>query len=362
MRLESLRVQNFRNLCQQGFEADPELTVISGQNGQGKTNLLECVWLLTGSKSFRGSRDVDLVQHGEEFARIEGNALCAAQPKKIEIAIGGAESDKRGRSAKVNGVSYPRATAIAGIFTAVVFDPGHLSLVKGGPEGRRRFLDAALCQLYPGYVATLRRFARALTQKNALLKKYRVTPDADFLLDTFDSELAFTGEEITTRRNEYLAKAGPLARQIYSEISGGAEEIRLVFLPCCEKGGLQALMKQSRPADIKAGFCTAGPHREDFETFLSESSAKAYGSQGQQRSVALSLKLAEAGNAHLITGDHPVLLLDDVLSELDESRQHYLLSKMSGKQSFVTTCDATAFKRTAGKIVVMEKGEIAAPT
>ncbi|MDL2324099.1 DNA replication/repair protein RecF [Ruminococcaceae bacterium OttesenSCG-928-A16] len=358
MKVDSIQVQNFRNIVSAQLFADPELTVITGQNGQGKTNLLESIWLLTGSKSFRGAKDLELVKQGEDFARIIGETNNSVKTNKIEVLIAGAESGKRGRSAKVNGVPYGRAASIAGVFTAVVFDPGHLSLVKGGPEGRRRFLDAALCQLYPGYINTLRRFTRAISQKNALLKKYYETSDAAAMLDAFDVEIVQTGTEISARRAAYLTLAGPLAQQLYAELSSGAEQMEVTFLPCAPQGQLAGLLKNSRPTDIRAGFCTAGPHREDFETTINGKSARVYGSQGQQRSAVLGFKLAEAACAKEITGEHPVMLLDDVLSELDETRQAYLLSRMSGKQSFVTTCDASAFGRTAGKIVEVKGGQL----
>ena len=358
MKLRALSVENCRNIAKAEFEADEALTVITGQNAQGKTSLLECIWLLTGSKSFRGAKDIELVKEKELFGRVVGDTLADGRDMRIEITIAGEDSGKRGRSAKVNGVPYGRATDIAGRFTAVVFDPGHLSLVKGGPEGRRRFMDAALCQLYPGYITTLRRYTRAVSQKNALLKQYRETPDAPSLLEAFDAEMAAAGEEITRRRRDYLGLLGPLAESLYSEISSGKETLTLSFLPTCEEGGLLQELRDSRAADIRAGFCTTGPHREDFETAIDGRSARSFGSQGQQRSVAIGLKLAEAATAKEVTGEHPVMLLDDVLSELDETRQMYLLSRINDRQSFVTTCDASAFSRVAGRVITLQAGAL----
>lgn len=358
MRLASLQVENCRNIRHAAIIPDPELTVIAGQNGQGKTNLLETIWLLTGSKSFRGSKDFELVRRDCDFGRIIGECHSAAKESRIEIRIAGEDSGKKGRSALINGVEYGRATAIAGSFTAVVFDPGHLSLIKGGPEGRRKFLDAALCQLYPGYIGILRRFSRAVSQKNSLLKKYYQTADADSILDVFDNEIAHSGEEISRRRAEYLNFAGPAAENFYAEISDKAEELQIRYERKYDPGSLEETLKKKRHMDIRAGFSTCGPQREDFEARLDGESARAYGSQGQQRSIVLSLKLAEAAMAKEVSGEHPVLLLDDVLSELDEVRQAYLLSRIHGKQSFVTTCDPAAFDRTAGKIIRVNAGEI----
>lgn len=362
MKLETLRVENCRNIKEAQLQPDEGLTVIAGENGQGKTNLLECIYLLTGGKSFRGSKDMHLVRNGQPFGKVNGKSSNGERESNIEITIEGAESTRRGRFASINGVDYGRATAIAGIFTAVVFEPGHLSLVKSGPEGRRKFLDAALCQLYPGYIGILRRFTRAVTQKNALLKKYYETADANSILDVFDAEIAQSGSEISRRRAEYLAKAGPAAECFYAELSSEAEKMQIIYQPSfnLEEGenGLAKVLEHNRSTDIRAGFCTKGPQREDFEVLLNGESTRMFGSQGQQRSAVLALKLAESETAFKITSQRPVLLLDDVLSELDEGRQSYLLKKMGDGQSFVTTCDATAFSRAAGKVVKVKNGEV----
>ena len=258
---------------------------------------------------------------------------------------------------RVNGVDYGRAANAAGTFTAVVFDPGHLSLVKGSPEGRRRFLDAALCQLYPGYVTLLRRSSRLVTQKNALLKSYWQTPDANGLLDVFDEKLAESGAAVSAKRQEYLALIEPEITGTYRDIASGSETLAIQYEPSFEpEKGLAPVLRESRARDIAAGFCTAGPHREDFSISIDGRAAKVFASQGQQRSAVLSLKLAEAAGAQKITGEHPVMLLDDVLSELDETRQSYLLSRMEHRQTIVTACDPDLFRRTSGRVYRMEGG------
>ncbi len=356
MKLRTLELSNFRNIEKAHLSADEGLTVIAGANGQGKTNLLESIYLLCGGKSFRGSKDKELVRHGCPSAFVSADVAAFGRDKNIKLTVEGEDSSRKGRFADINGVDYGRAGAIAGNFTAVVFDPGHLHLVKGGPDARRRFLDVALCQLYPGYVGILRRYTRALTQKNAILKRYYETNEADALLDTFDEQLSQVGNEITRRRAEYLDKAAPMAEKFYEEISLGAETLKIEFMPSAPMNELLDALFNSRKKDIRAGFSTLGPHREDFDMILKGKSARTFASQGQQRSAVLSLKLAEAQMARHITGEHPVLLLDDVLSELDENRQKYLLCKMEEKQSFVTCCEPAAFKRTAGKVVFVEDG------
>ncbi|MBQ7859731.1 MAG: DNA replication/repair protein RecF [Faecalibacterium sp.] len=363
MRLLSLSVQNYRNIETVALTPGRELTVICGHNGQGKTNLLEAVWLLTGGKSFRGGKDAELVRRGQPFAILEGVVEAAdGRQDTLRIAIGSPESERPGRTAKRNGVDKGRAANLAGLFTAVVFDPGHLSLVKGAPEGRRKFLDAALCQLYPGYLTVYRRYVRTLTQKNALLRKYYENgPAAADILDALNAQLAATGEEIQRRRLDYLALLGPIAQANYAEISKGAEALTVAYAPLFEPGGLAEALRQHKTEEIRAGCSLMGPHREDMTLLLDGEPAKVFASQGQQRSVVLSLKLAEAAAAAQITGEHPVMLLDDVLSELDENRRRYLLTRMKEKQTFVTSCDDTAFLQTDGLIYTMAGGVLGGP-
>lgn len=358
MILDKLSVEKFRNIDKLEIIPADGLTVICGANGQGKTSLLEGIFLLTGSKSFRAAKDADIIMRGYEKAHVFGSVVSEKREIEIDVCIESAHASRKGRFAKINDVDYGRAAEIAGEFTAIVFEPNHLSLVKAGPEGRRRFLDAALCQLYPGYIKTLRRFTRALSQKNALLKKYSYIEDASGQLDAFDAELAVSGEEITKKRAEYLSIAVPTAQNYYSELCADKERMNIEFLPCTKEKPLLNLYMQARDTDIKAGFSTVGPHREDFEVTINAASAKIYGSQGQQRSVVLSLKLAEAWVSNKVSGNAPVLLLDDVLSELDETRKNYLLGHIHTWQSFVTCCDASDFNKAVGKIIEIENGEI----
>ena len=255
MRLLSLEVQNYRNIASASLTPGRELTVICGNNGQGKTNLLEAIWLLTGGKSFRGGKDAELVRRGEPFAVLEASTQRAQKdeqepddPTRVRLTIGTPDSPRPGRTASVNGAPPKRAASLAGSFPAVVFDPGHLSLVKGAPEGRRKFLDAALCQLYPGYLTIYRRYVRALQQKNALLRRSSTAPERPYaekaaLLEVLNNELALQGEAIQQRRRAYLAKLTPLACANYEELSRGAERLTLRYAAQFEPGGLAALLK-----------------------------------------------------------------------------------------------------------------------
>ncbi|EJX09669.1 recombination protein F [gut metagenome] len=360
MRVNRLAVKDWRNIEQIIFKPGPGLNVICGENGQGKTNLLEAVWMLTGAKSFRPAKDAQLIRAGRAFSLLDAEVESALGNDHILLTVGGSDTPRPGRTARLNGGDVGRASALAGRFGAVVFQPDDLSLVKGSPEGRRRFLDAALCQLYPGYLATLRRYTRLVSQKNSLLKHWNRTPGADLMCDAFDMDLAVQGEEIVRRRREYLEKLGPIATQNYAEISSERENLSVRYQGNFQPGKLAERIRATRREDRMSGCCTVGPHREDMELLLKGFPARQYASQGQQRSAVLSLKLAEACTAAAITGQQPVMLLDDVLSELDEGRQNYLLTRMQKGQTIVTACDPGLFEKTSGRVFRMEAGRITA--
>ena len=360
MRVVRLRVQAWRNIENAEFEPSEGLNVICGLNGQGKTNLLEAVWMLTGAKSFRPAKDAQLIRSGSPFSLLEAVTETEAGQAHILLTVGGPETERPGRTARLNGGDVGRASNLAGRFGAVVFQPDDLSLVKGSPEGRRRFLDAALCQLYPGYLATLRRYTRLVSQKNSLLKHWNRTPGADLMCDAFDEELARQGEEVSRRRRDYLDLLAPMAARNYGEISRGSESLSVRYQGMYQPGSLADCIRESRKEDRLAGCCTVGPHREDISLMLDGLAARQFASQGQQRSAVLSIKLAEASCAGTVTGQEPVMLLDDVLSELDESRQEYLLTRMSSRQTIVTACDPDLFKKTSGRVFSMAGGVLTA--
>ena len=362
MRLASLNLENYRNIAAASLVPGPELTVICGNNGQGKTNLLEAVWLLTGGKSFRGGKDGELIRRGAEYAALEAATVeDSGKKNEIRLTVGAAGAGRPGRYAVRNGAPPRRASSLAGSFPSVVFDPGHLSLVKGPPDGRRRFLDAALCQLYPGYLTLYRRYVRVLQQKNSLLRRSPAGQERPLaekldLLEVLNVDLAACGEEIQARRRSYLDLLAPMASDNYRQLSHGAEALAITYEAQFEPGGLAARLAARRDEELRAGQSLCGPHREDLAFALDGQPARSFASQGQQRSVVLSLKMAEADASARITGERPVLLLDDVLSELDEGRRAYLLTRMRERQTFVTSCDDAALLHTDGVICRMDGG------
>ena len=374
MRLLSLEVTNYRNIASASLTPGRELTVICGNNGQGKTNLLEAIWLLTGGKSFRGGKDAELVRRGEPFAVLEASTLRAQQeeqepdePNRVRLTVGTPDSQRPGRYASVNGAAPRRAAGLAGSFPAVVFDPGHLSLVKGAPEGRRKFLDAALCQLYPGYLTVYRRYLRALQQKNALLRRSPAGQERPYaekmaLLEVLNTELAAQGEAIQQRRRAYLERLAPLACANYEELSHGAERMELHYAAQFEPGGLADLLRARQSEELRAGQSLCGPHREDIELLLDGQPAKVFASQGQQRSVVLSLKLAQCRVMEETLGEAPIILLDEATASLDAENETMIqeaISRLIRNKTVIIIAHRMRTVSGADKIVVIDKGHVA---
>lgn len=358
MQIRRLETDGYRNLEAGAFIPSPDVNILYGDNGQGKTNLLEAIWLFTGGRSFRGAKDAELTAFDREAASLSLTFIAGGREQEAAIAI------RKRRSAVLNGIAQPAASRLAGVFCAVVFSPVHLSLIKDGPEGRRRFLDAAYCQLRPGYVSTLSEYHRALIQRNALLRQMR-RENGPFslyedLLDAWDARLGQAGTRVEAARAAYVRKIQPLAAGIYDGLSRGKETLSLAMTGSQEDpASLPQRLRRARAADIAAGFTTVGPHRADLEVRINGKSGRAFGSQGQQRSAVLALKLAEASLLKEVTGEQPVALLDDVMSELDVSRQDYILNHIEGWQVFITCCDPFAVRRLAGgRTFHMEAGRL----
>ncbi len=356
MRVEKIRFQNFRNLEAGSVTPSDGVNVFYGDNAQGKTNLLEAIWLFTGSRSFRGAKDRELCRIGEEKATLSMDFFAGNREQTAHLTI------ETRRKLTLNGVEKLPASKLAGIFCGIVFSPSHLSLIKDGPEGRRRFMDAAYCQLRPAYLATLAEYNRVLTQRNAVLKN----GGDPTLLSLWDEKLALIGSRIYLARQAYIGKIQPVIKDLYNGLSGGSETLEIGYLSDIPNGDKTAVatalydqLCQHRAQDLAAGFTTTGVHREDFAVTINGLSAKTYGSQGQQRSAVLSLKLAEAAILKKVTGEQPIALLDDVMSELDVSRQDYILNHIEGWQVFITCCEpSTVLRLTGGKAFAIKRGVV----
>lgn len=358
--IKSLTFKNYRNLSDEKIFPSEGINVIYGDNAQGKTNLIECIWLFTGGRSFRGSKDSELISFGEKRALTELCFYSKNREHTISMEISGGK-----RSAVLNDVPKNYLSQIVGVFCAVVFSPDHLTLIKNGPEERRNFIDAAICQIKPGYAVRLSRYKKVLNERNALLKDIPKHRELEDMLDIWNERLASEGAVITAERKKYVKKLSELAAGFYDGISGGKENLSVSYRSGCTddinsvqeiKDSLLRTLESKQSDDIYCGYTTSGVHRDDLAIKINGREARNFGSQGQQRSAVLSLKLAEAAVSGDENGEKPVILLDDVLSELDESRQNYLLHKLQGLQVFITCCEKeieadSKFRISAGNII-----------
>lgn len=361
MLVNRLEFDGFRNLKTGDFCPALDINIIYGKNAQGKTNLLEALWLFTGARSFRGAKDSETVQFGKSKAALNLYFNSGGREQNAQILI-----EKR-RAAKIGGIPLSSPVKLSGRFRAVVFSPAHLSLIKDGPEERRKFLDAAYCQLRPAYYKILAEYQRALVQRNSLLKSIREGGSSEGI-DIWDEKLAFAATQVFAARTAYIRRLNPAAQKIYAGISCGSEEFNIKYAsysgdettaPKTAYENLMQQLKQKIKIDIAAGFTTVGAHRDDLMVEIKAKPARIYGSQGQQRSAVLSLKLAEASILKEETGEQPVALLDDVLSELDTTRQDYVLNHINGWQVFLTCCDPSpVYRLTGGKVFNIDKGKI----
>ncbi len=354
MRVLNFACRNFRNIEEIVIDSFDEMNVICGENAQGKTNLLEGIWLFTGMKSFRGSKDSAFLKFGCEKAVLRMNFTADGIENDAELTI------KEHRTAVFNDNKLKSASSLAGKFNAIVFSPNDLGLIKDGPATRRRFLDIAIGQLYPSYIGILKSYLRAVTQRGSIIKDYRYDATLSVMLDVFESEIASSGKKITALRKKYIDKLGEFLPDVYGGLSAGKEKLETEYISVCEADRLEEALKEARKNDIYTGATSVGPHRDDLEFKINGVSARAFGSQGQKRSVALAVKLSEAEVIHKITGEYPVFLLDDVMSELDPERQNYILNHIKGIQSFITCCDPSNVARLKnGKIIEIRNGQIA---
>lgn len=355
MTVTKLTATQFRNLKEVAVEPSAGMNVFYGDNAHGKTNLLEALWLMTGGKSFRGTKDADLVMFGCDKACVQASFVAQGREQTARIDI------EARRKATLNGIAQPAANRLTGHFCAVIFSPDHLSLIKDGPEGRRRFADAACCQFRPLYMKVLSEYTRVLSQRNKLIKSVKSgeQPYDAMLFDVFDEQLAQSGAAVRKYRTAYIRQLQPLACEIYDQLSKGREALSIIYEESIDVQELFAQLQTARPTDLKAGFTTVGPHRDDIPVNIAGTSARLFGSQGQQRSAVLALKLAEASLLAKAYEEKPVILLDDVMSELDRSRQEYILNRIDGFQVFITCCDPSAVSELAdGRVFHVQNGEI----
>lgn len=343
MRLTRLTLQDFRNYQGADIRPCPGVTVFYGDNAQGKTNILEAIYLCCTGRSHRTPRDKELIRWDAEFARVELQVERLGGTREIEIII----PQKERKTVKVSGNPIARSGELMGHINGVLFSPEDLRMVKDGPAERRRFVDMELSQIRPSYYYALQRYNRALVQRNRLLKEIALRPALRDTLEAWDEQLARHGAEIIEHRRRFIRRLSRAALQNHLAISGGKECLEVVYktsLALSESPQetfeiLRQGLCAAREQDIRRQTTSLGPHRDDLTLLLGGVDVRAFGSQGQQRTAALSLKLSELEVMHEETGEWPILMLDDVMSELDPQRRRHLLTRFEPIQVLVSCTD-----------------------
>lgn len=347
-----LECKNFRNLENIKISPVNGMNVICGENAQGKTNLIEAIWLFTGAKSFRSTKEDNFVKIGSQKAVCSLNFISEGIENNARIEI------EEKRNAFLNENKLSSAASLAGKFNAVVFSPLDLNLVTAGPNVRRKFLDLSIGQIYPSYIGILRNYMRAVTQRNKIIKDYKYDSTLSIMLDVFESEIAENGRKIIEMRKKYIEVLEEFLPSLYDGISKGKEKLETKYI-CSFEENLEEGLKNSRKEDMFSGVTSIGPHRDDIDFKINGLNARSYGSQGQKRSIALAVKLAEAEVINKKNGEYPVILLDDVMSELDKTRQNFVLNHIEGIQSFLTCCDESNIENLQeGKIFNIRNGGV----
>ena len=365
MNLNNIKLRNYRNYDHLELEFDPGVNLIVGDNAQGKTNLLEAVAYLGAGRAFRTVKSSELVRLGADFADLEGEVFSQERLQHLRWVLFPAA---RPRQLYRNGVKKKTAADIAGVLQSVLFCPEDLMILKAGASGRRRLGDNALCQLRPNYEAALTEYGRILEQKSKILKDRFENPALLDILPEYNSRLCQVGALLISYRARFYEGLGREAARYHSLFSGGAEDFSLEYktvstvtdpfapVPVLQEQLVEHLESHFR-AELESGQCLTGPHKDDFDINLSGMSLKAFGSQGQTRTAVISLKLAQRALMKKESGEIPVLLLDDVLSELDPGRQDFVLNQITEGQVFITCCEPGRFTKL-GKTVEIIRGTV----
>ena len=367
MNLLDLKLRDFRNYEELELDFDPGVNLIVGKNAQGKTNLLEAIAYLGSGKSFRAQRTAEMVRFGAEFADISGNVFAQDRQQSLRWVL---FSDRRARQVWRNGAKKKTAADINGVMSTVLFCPEDLMVLKTGAAARRRLGDHALCQLRPNYDAALAEYNRILEQKNRILKDHFENPAVLEILPEYNARLCQVGALLISYRARFYDSLGKAAAAYHDQFSGGAEEFSLQYRTVSTVSDpfapvqtlvedLQNHLESHYRAELETAQCLTGPHKDDFDVSLSGIDLKAYGSQGQTRTAAISLKLAQRELMRRESGQEPVLLLDDVLSELDPGRQDFVLNQIVSGQVFITCCEPGRFTKL-GRTIEIERGNVKA--
>lgn len=371
MYITKLYVNGFKNLKDINISPHPKLNIFCGKNAQGKTNLIESIWICSGVKSFRNTKDKSMININDEVLNIE--LAFKDNNREQIIKYNMSRPNLKEKNVSLNGVKLKAPSNLFGSFNCVIFTPEDLELSKGSPDNRRKFIDLSVSQIKNSYNSVILKYDNILEQRNALLKNINQGKSKTEELEIWDVQLASMGSYISFLRYNYIKKLNNYAKRLYNEISKGNEELELkyfstVFSDLENKKDYRGKMteeyfnclKNSLNDDLRAGFTTKGIHRDDLNGYINNLPVRDFASQGQHRSLALILKLAQAYILSEETNEPPCILLDDVLSELDMSRQKFVISKIDNMQVFITCCDKNIpfDKKSRGKLFFIDEGKI----
>ena len=332
MIIKSLELDQFRNYHSLSMTFDSGTNILYGDNAQGKTNILEAIYLSATTKSHKGSKDRDFVHFGAEEAHIRTYIEKDGLENRVDMHLRKSKS----KGIAINGQKIKKAADLLGLLNVVFFSPEDLSIIKNGPAERRRFVDMELCQLDSFYLYNLNNYNKIVNQRNKLLKELSFNPGLKDTLSIWDSQLLSYGSKVIERRISFVEQLNDIIYDIHRKLSGDKEDLRIIYEPDVTLQDYERRLQEGQDRDIRLKQTSTGPHRDDFCFKVGDIDIRKFGSQGQQRTAALSLKLSEIELVKKITKDTPVLLLDDVLSELDSNRQNYLLNSIGDIQTIIT--------------------------
>ena len=346
MIIESIELKNYRNYEELHMELNEGTNILYGDNAQGKTNILEAVYVCCTSKSHKNAKDRDIIRFDQDESHIKMQIRKNDVPYRIDMHL----KKNKPKGIAINGMPIRRASELFGIANVVCFSPEDLNIIKNGPSERRRFIDMELCQLNKLYVHSLVQYNKVLVQRNKLLKELAFRPDYGETLDVWDMQLVNYGKEVMEYRGDFVCRLNEMIHGIHARLSGQKEDLKICYEPDTAAAQFEEALKRSRTQDMKQKTTLCGPPRDDISFFVNGIDIRKFGSQGQQRTAALSLKLSELELVKQLIHDRPILLLDDVLSELDAGRQNHLLNAINDIQTIITCTGLDDFVNNRFKI------------
>lgn len=365
MQIDRLYLRNFRNYAETEAEFVSGVNLLVGGNANGKTNLLEGISYLSTAKAFRTRKEQELIRFGADFAELHAAVQSQGRAQELRTLL---FDGRCPRQLYLNGVKQKTAAGIAGVLTSVLFCPEDLLILKKGAQPRRKLLDRVICQLRPNYEAALSEYQRLLEQKSAVLRNWREEPSLKEILPDYNTRMAQVGALIISYRARFLQALSEVSAEFHAEFSGGCERLTLEYqtvstvddpfaAPAVLRERLEEHQQSHARAELESGQCLSGPHKDDFEARLNDLSVSQFASQGQTRTATISIKLAERELIRRDSGEIPVLLLDDVLSELDAGRQDFVLNRLKDGQVFITCCEVDRLTKL-GQVLRVENGTI----